>query len=86
MIGNPGFYFFKGLMNDPLNKFFAYLFTTDNSVDSGTFGVFKMDFTTITPKYCYTPLTMSSGLAFSVTSLYRISLTDANDFLFAGKA
>ena len=73
-------------MNDPLNTFFAYLFTTDNSVDSGTFGVFKMDFTTITPKYCYTPLTMSSGLAFSVTSLNRISLTEANDFLFAGKA
>ena len=53
---------------------------------SGTFGVFKMDFTPTTLKYGYTPLTMSSGLPFSVTSLTRTSLTDANDFLFAGKA
>ena len=29
---------------------------------------------------------MASGLPFSVTSLTRTSLTDANDFLFAGKA
>ncbi len=73
-------------MNDPVNTFIAYLFTTDNSVGSGTFGVFKMDFTTTIPKYVYTSLTMSSGLAFSVTFLTIISLTDANDFLFAGKA
>ena len=73
-------------MNDPVNTFLAYLFTTDISVSSGTFGVFKMDFSPILPKYDYTPLTMSSGLTFSVTSLFRISLTDANDFFFAGKA
>jgi hypothetical protein len=29
---------------------------------------------------------MASGLTFSVTSLTRTSQTDANDFLFAGKA
>ena len=29
---------------------------------------------------------MASGLPFSVTSFTRISLIDANDFLFAGKA
>ncbi len=29
---------------------------------------------------------MASGLSFSVTSLTRTSQTDANDFLFAGKA
>ena len=46
-IGNPGIYFVKGLMNDPLNSFLAYLFTT--SVESGTFGVFKMDFSFTTP-------------------------------------
>jgi hypothetical protein len=73
-------------MNDPVNSFLSYLFVTDNSVASGTFGVFKMDFTPTTLKYGYTALTLSSGLAFSVTSLARISLTDANDFFFAGKA
>ena len=62
------------------------MFTTDKSVASGTFGVFKMDFSTATPKYVYTILTIASGLPFSVTSLTRISQTDANDFLFAGKA
>ena len=45
-----------------------------------------MDFSTTTPKYIYTALTMASGLPFSVTSLTRTSQTDANDFLFAGKA
>ena len=85
-IGNPGLYFVKGLMSDPVNTFITYLFATDNNVASGTFGVFKMDFTPSTLKYVYTPLTISSGLTFSVTSLFRISLTDANDFLFAGKA
>jgi hypothetical protein len=45
-----------------------------------------MDFSTVIPKYVYTILTMASGLPFSVTSLTRTSLTDANDFLFAGKA
>ncbi len=85
-IGNAGLYFVKGLMNDPVNSFFAYLFTMDKSVASGTFGVFKMDFSFVTPKYVYTELIMASGLHFSVTSLFRTSLTDANDFLFAGKA
>jgi hypothetical protein len=45
-----------------------------------------MDFSTAIPKYVYTALTMASGLPFSVTSLTRTSQTDANDFLFAGKA
>ncbi len=45
-----------------------------------------MDFSTATPKYIYTVLTMASGLSFSVTSLTRTSQADANDFLFAGKA
>jgi hypothetical protein len=45
-----------------------------------------MDFSTATPKYVYTVLTMSSELSFSVTSLTRTSQTDVNDFLFAGKA
>ncbi len=45
-----------------------------------------MDFSTVLPKYVYTALTIASGLPFSVTSLTRTSLTDANDFLFAGKA
>ena len=45
-----------------------------------------MDFSTTTPKYVYTVLTMASGLTFSVTSLTRTSQTDANDFLFVGKA
>ena len=62
------------------------MFTIDKNVASGTFGVFKMDFSTATPKYVYTALTMASGLPFSVTSLTRTSQTDANDFLFAGKA
>ncbi len=84
-IGNAGLYFVKGLMSDPVNPFLTYLFATDKNVASGTFGVFKMDFTPLTLKYVYTPLTISSGLAFNVTSLFRISMTDANDFLFAGK-
>ncbi len=62
------------------------MFTTDKSVASGTFGVFKINFRTAIPKYIYTTLTMASGLPFSVTSLTRTSLTDDNDFLFAGKA
>jgi hypothetical protein len=45
-----------------------------------------MDFSTATPKYIYTALTIASGLPFSVISLTRTSQTDANDFLFAGKA
>jgi hypothetical protein len=85
-IGNAGVYFVKALLNDPVNSFLAYLFVTDKSVASGTFGVFKMDFRTVTPKYIYTALTMSSGSAFSVNTFTRTSLTDANDFLFAGKA
>ena len=36
--------------------------------------------------YVYTTLSMSSGTTFSVNCLIRTSLTDANDFLFAGKA
>ncbi len=58
----------------------------DKSVASGTFGVFNMDFGTATPKYVYTTLTMASGLTFGVTCMTRISQTEANDFLFAGKA
>jgi hypothetical protein len=50
-IGNAGLYFVEGLMNNPVNSFFAYLFATDNNLASGTFGVFKMDFSTIIPKY-----------------------------------
>ena len=73
-------------MNNPINPFQAYLFITDKSVASGTFGVFKMDFSTDIPKYVYTALTMASGVPFSVTSLTRTSQTDANDFLFAGKS
>ncbi len=45
LIQNPGLYFVKGLMNNPVNKFFAYLFVIDKNVGSGTFGVFKLDFT-----------------------------------------
>ena len=48
-IGNEGKYLLEGLMNDPINSYLAYLFTTDKNVASGTFGVFKMDFTTSTP-------------------------------------
>ena len=73
-------------MNDPLNSFLAYLFTTDKNVDSGTFGVFKMDFTPTTLKYVYTALSMSSGPSFSVNCIIRTSQTDGNDFYFAGKA
>ncbi len=63
-----------------------YLFTTDKNVNQGTFGVFKMDFTYSNPKYVYKILTMSHGSYFSVNTITRSSLTDANDFYFAGKA
>ena len=69
-----------------MNSYLAYLFTTDNNVNSGTFGVFKMDFTPMTLKYVYTVLSMSSGSAFSVNIIVRTSLSDGNDFFFAGKA
>ena len=46
-------------MNDPANSYLAYLFVTDKNVSQGTFGVFKMDFTTLPYKYVYTALTMS---------------------------
>ena len=45
-----------------------------------------MDFTPTSLNYVYTTLSMSSGLYFSVNCISRISLTDANDFFFAGKA
>ncbi len=45
-----------------------------------------MDFSFSNPKYDFKTLTMSSGYAFSVNSIILTSLTDANDFLFAGKA
>ncbi len=63
-----------------------YLFTTDKNVKKGTFGVFKMDFTSSIPKYVYTTLTMGYGSYFRVSTISRTSLTDANDFYFAGKA
>ena len=49
IIGDPGIYLIKGLINDPVIEFTAYLFVTDNNLNSGTFGVFKMDFTSTTP-------------------------------------
>ena len=64
----------------------AYLFTTDKNVNQGTFGVFKMDFTSSIPKYVYTTLTMSYGSYFRVNTIIRTSVTDANDFYYAGKA
>jgi hypothetical protein len=85
-MGAGDFYLVKGLLNDPVNSFFAYLFVACGSVASRTFGVFKMDFSTVTPKYVWTALSMSSGSGFTVNTLARISRTDANDFLFAGKA
>ena len=45
-----------------------------------------MNFASSTPDYVYTALSMSSGPSFSVNCIIRTSLTDANDFLFAGKA
>ncbi len=60
-------------MNDPVNSYLAYLFTSDKNVGSGTFGVFKMDFTPSSNKYVYTVLSMSSGTSFTVNSLIRIS-------------
>ena len=61
MIGNSGLHFVNGLLNDPVNNYLAYLFTTDKNLNSRTFGVYKMDFNFVTPKYVYTILTMSSG-------------------------
>ena len=48
-IGDQGLYFIKGLIVDPLSEYLMYLFTTDKNVNSGTFGVFKMDFSFTTP-------------------------------------
>ena len=73
-------------MDDPMNSYMAYLFITDKNEDSGTFGVFKMDFTPTWLRYVYTPFSMSSGSSFSVNCIVRTSRTDANDFIFAGKA
>ena len=72
-------------MNDPVNLYLTYLFVIDKNINSGTFGVFKMDFTLTSLKYAYTTFQMSSGSSFSVNSIVRTSSTDANDFLFAGK-
>ena len=68
-----------------MNSFLAYLFTLDKYQNKGIFGVFKIDFTSLPPKYVYTVLTMSSGSSFSVNSIIRTSKNDANDFYFAGK-
>ena len=69
-----------------MNPFLVLLFATDYNINSGTFGVFKIDFTPTVFKYAYTTLSMSSGLFFSVNSITRTSKTDPNDFYFAGKA
>ena len=60
-------------MNDPMNNSIIYLFTTDKNLASGTFGVFKMDFTPTTLKYAYTVLSMSSESSFSVNCIIRTS-------------
>ena len=60
-IGDAGKYFIKGLIDDPVNPFFVYLFTTDINRNQGTFGVFKMDFTPASLKYVYTDLLIGSG-------------------------
>ena len=73
-------------MDDPLKPFITYVFATDKNVNSGTFGVFKIDFTPSSLNYVYTPLSMSSGQYFSANSIARISLLNPNDFYFAGKA
>ena len=86
LIGVAGKFLVKALIDDPVNSFFAYLFIIDNNLNSGTFGVFKMDFTPTVLKYAYTTLSMSSGLFFSVNSITKTSQTDPNDFYFAGKA
>ena len=85
-IGHPGIYFVKGLFNDPVNDFLAYLFVTDKNLNQGTFGVFKLNFDPTDFKYVYKILSMSSGSTFSVNTIKRTSQTDANDFFFAGKA
>ena len=85
-IGHPGIYFVKGLFDDPLNSYLAYLFVTDKNLNQGTFGVFKLNFDPAVLKYVYTILSMSSGSTFSVNTIKRTSQTDANDFFFAGKA
>ena len=72
-------------MNDPANSYFAYLFTSDKSLYTETFGVFKLDFTPSSLKYVYTTLSMSTGQVFSVNFIVKSSSTDANDFIFAGK-
>ena len=84
-MGVLGKYFVKGLIDDPLNFYLTYLFATDNNINQGTFGVFKMDFTSTALNYVYIKLSMSSGYLFSVNSIVRISQTDPNDFYFAGK-
>ena len=56
------------------------------NINSGDFGVFKMDFSASSLNYVYTTLSISSGSSFSVNSIIRTSLKDGNDFYFAGKA
>ena len=60
-IGVFGKYFVKGLIDDPVNSYLAYLFATDYNINSETFGVFKIDFTPTSLNYVYTTLTMGSG-------------------------
>ena len=76
-IGVAGKYFIKGLINDPMNSYFFYLFTIDKSVASGNFGVFKIDFTRSFFKYVYTTLSMSSGLSFKAQS-FSDDITNRN--------
>ena len=81
-----GLYFVKGVMDDPVNSYFVYLFITDKNINEVTFGVFKIDFTPTSLKYVHTILTFSSGSSFSVNCIIRTSKSDGNDFIFAGKA
>jgi hypothetical protein len=53
-MGNGGIYSMGRLLDDPVNSFLAYLFITDKNIASGTFGVFKIDFTPSILKYVYT--------------------------------
>ena len=84
-LGFLGLFTINGLANDPLNDNLAYIYFTDSNINGGTFQVIKIDFSSNPQKYITALLTIGSGTSFSVNTIVSTSVTNANDFYFAGK-
>ena len=66
-----------------MNNKIAYIYFTVHNLIGDYFKVQKVDFSTLL--YAGISLTIGSGSSFSVNTIVSTSITNANDFYFAGK-